>query len=83
MPYREIGEQDSAKLMEMVWTNIFQGGSQDLGIRCREVIARSPFSSIGLGDFVRDMGCFDGLAAHKLILEYQQEVKYFSQNRGK
>lgn len=58
--------------MEMVWTNIFQGGSQDLGIRCREVIARSPFSSIGLGDFVRDMGCFDGLAAHKLILEYQQ-----------
>lgn len=72
MPYRQVSEQDSAKLMEMIWACIFEGGSQDVGIRCREVIAKSPFSSIGLRDYIRDIGCFDELAAHKLLLEYQQ-----------
>lgn len=72
MPYRRVSDQDSENLMEMIWACIFEGGSRHLGTRCREVIARSPFSSIGFRDYLRDMGCFDELAAHKLLLEYQQ-----------
>lgn len=74
MPYRKVNEQDSDNLMEMIWARVFKGTSQDQGIRCREVIARSPFSSIGLRDYLREMGCFDGLAAHKLQMEYQQGI---------
>lgn len=74
MPYRKVGEQDSANLLEMIWACVFEGVSQDPGSRCREVIARSPFSSIGLRDYVRDMGLFDGLAAHKLQLEYKRGI---------
>lgn len=73
-PYRIVSEQDSASLLEMILACVFEGVSQDLGLRCREVIARSPFSSIGLRDYVRDIGCFDGLGAHKLRLEYQQGI---------
>lgn len=74
MPYRKVNEQDSDNLMEMIWTCVFEGKSQDLGFRCREVIARSPFSSIGLRDYSREMGYFDGFAAHKLQMEYQQGI---------
>lgn len=74
MPYRKVNEQDSDNLMEMIWACVFEGTSQDPSIRCREVIARSPFSSIGLRDYLGEMRCFDGLAAHKLLMEYQQGI---------
>lgn len=72
MPYRKANKQDSENLMEMIWACVFEDRPQDLGIRCREVIARSPYSSLGLKDYLTERGCFDGLAAHKLQMEYQQ-----------
>ncbi|KAG6358726.1 hypothetical protein INS49_012245 [Diaporthe citri] len=73
MPYRQVSDQDSARLMEMIWACIFKDGLRrnDLEIGRGEIVARSPFSSIGFKDYLRDMRCFDELAAHKLQLEYK------------
>lgn len=74
MPYRQVSDRDSAKLMEMIWACYFQLelGLNDMEIRCREVAARSPFSTIGFRDYLRDAGCFDELAAHELLLKHQE-----------
>ncbi|KAK2615916.1 hypothetical protein N8I77_002637 [Diaporthe amygdali] len=72
MPYRQVNEQDSALLMEMIWSWLFVDGSpgENFETDCREVLSRTPFSSIGLKDYVRDMACFDDQAAHDLMMEY-------------
>lgn len=74
MPYRQVSDQDSANLIEMVLACIFESRAnwQDLDKRCLQVIMRSPFSNIGLRDYLKDRGYFDELAADKLLSEYQE-----------
>jgi hypothetical protein len=74
MPYRQVSDQDSTSLMEMIWTCILEHKmrSEALWARLREVIARSPFSSIGFRDYLRDMGCFDEHAGYRMQLEYEE-----------
>lgn len=74
MPYRQVNDQDSAQLMKIIWRCIFEDRSPSdaLAVGCREVRARSPFSSVGFRDYLRDSECFDELAAYKLLLESRQ-----------
>lgn len=74
MPYRQMSARDSADLMGMIWTCTAHHGPcwADTKFKIRELVARSPFSSIGFRDYLRDMGCFDEYAAHKLVSEYQE-----------
>lgn len=74
MPYRQVSDQDSAQIMEVVLKDMFEDNPQrdDLEAACREAVTRSPFSSIGFRDYLKDLGCFDELDAHKLISEYPE-----------
>lgn len=74
MPYRQVSDRDSAHIMEMVLENIFEDNSRGdyLEAACREAVTRSPFSSIGFRDYLKDLGCFDELDAYKLISEYRK-----------
>lgn len=77
MPYRQMSARDSADLMEMIWTCTARNGTcwdcwDEMEVKIRELVARSPFSSIGFRDHLKDMGCFDEVAAHKLVMEYQE-----------
>lgn len=76
VPFRQVSEQDSAQIMEMIWAWFFDDKFHvdNVEARWREVAARSPFSSISFRDYMSDMGCFDGPAAHKLLSEYQQGI---------
>lgn len=76
MPYRQVSDHDSAQLVEILWACIFKDKSRwkDLGAACREVVTRSPFSSIGFRDYLRDLGYFDELEAQKLLLEYDAGI---------
>lgn len=73
MPYRRVSDQDSAQIMDMVLQVIFEDNPRrdDLEAACREVLTRTPFSSIGFRDYMKNMGCFDDIAAQKLLLEYR------------
>ena len=66
--------QDSAQLLKIIWTYIFEDSSRRycLIFCCKEIVARSPFSSIGFRDYLRDLECSDELAAYNLLLEYGQ-----------
>lgn len=74
MPYRQVNEQDSDQIMEMFLKYIFEDYCHynDLQAACREAVTRSPFSSIGFRDYLMNMGCFDEVAAQKLLLEYKK-----------
>lgn len=73
MPYRQVSDQDSAQLLEVMWECMFDDGlpAMNLYTACKEVLAKSPLSSIGFGDYLRDLGCFNEVDADKLLLEYQ------------
>lgn len=74
IPYRQISEQDSTDITEILLAVIFESRAswEDLGEICRQAIMRSPFSSIGFRDYLRDTGCFDEFAAHKILLQHQE-----------
>lgn len=73
MPYRRVNDRDSAKIVELVLKDIFEENSRRHHVEaaCREAITRSPFSSIGFRDYLRNMGSFDAVAALNLLLEYK------------
>ncbi|KAG8158628.1 hypothetical protein KVR01_011750 [Diaporthe batatas] len=75
VPYRQLSDEDSASLTNLMLTCIFDGVEVDQVIirRFREAVVRSPFSNIGFRDYLRGLGCFDNLAAEKLLSEYQEE----------
>lgn len=76
MPYRQVNDQDSAHIMEMILEDIFEDNSRrnDLEAACREAATRSPFSSIGFRDYLKDLGCFDELDAYRLISGYPKGI---------
>lgn len=76
MPYRQVGDHESDRIVEMFLKYIFEDNSRrnDLETACREAVTRSPFSSVGFRDYLVNMGCFDEAAAHKLLLEYKYGI---------
>lgn len=76
MPYRHISKEDSLHLMEKIWAFIFDDGAlrDDLEINCKEVVAMSPFSTIGFRQYMVDMGWFDRQAAYELQMEYKYGI---------
>lgn len=76
MPYQQVSDQDSAQILEIIWAHVFGDSPRDWDFEaaCTEVATRSPFSSIGLRDYLRERGCFDGRAAQKLVKEYRKGI---------
>lgn len=73
MPYRHVSDRDSARLLKIIWKCIFTENSlhtNTLVATFKEVLKRSPFSSIGFRDYLIDRGCFDEPAARELLREY-------------
>lgn len=76
MPYRQVSHEDSINLINDIWKYVGASNSglcwDNIVIRLREVVARSPFSSIGFRDYLRDLGYFDEFAAHTMLMEYDR-----------
>lgn len=73
MPYRQVSDRDSARLLKIIWKCIFTESSPHenaIVAAFKEVLKRSPFSSIGFRDYLIDRGCFDEPAARELLREY-------------
>lgn len=73
MPYRQVSDQDSARLLKIIWKCIFIENSPHtnaLIAAFKEVVKRSPFSSIGFREYLIDRGCFDEPAARELLRGY-------------
>lgn len=76
LPYRQVSEQDSTHLIDVIWKWQFRNGepAKNFKNECTKVLTRSPFSSVGFKDYMKDIGLFDELAARKLIMEYHAGI---------